>query len=79
MTVGWTHAERSCSAASLSTTRPSQPNGGTGLAVSTIVEYATRQRPGWLSLACIVSVHPEARPGEIALVVLFGATPRRLR
>ena len=37
----WVHVDIA-GPASLSTTRPSQPKGGTGFAVSTIVEYATR-------------------------------------
>ena len=37
----WVHIDIA-GPASLSTTRPSQPKGGTGFAVSTIVEYATR-------------------------------------
>src|SRR3954469_1751479 len=37
----WVHVDIA-GPASLSTTRPSQPKGGTGFAVTTIVEYATR-------------------------------------
>jgi leucyl aminopeptidase len=37
----WVHVDIA-GPASLSTTRPSQPKGGTGFAVSTIIEYATR-------------------------------------
>jgi len=37
----WVHVDIA-GPASLSTTRPSQPKGGTGFAVSTIVEYATK-------------------------------------
>src|SRR4051812_1615798 len=37
----WVHVDLA-GPASLTTTRPSQPKGGTGFAVSTIVEYATR-------------------------------------
>jgi leucyl aminopeptidase len=37
----WVHVDIA-GPASLSTTRPSQPKGGTGFAVQTIVEYATR-------------------------------------
>jgi leucyl aminopeptidase len=37
----WVHVDIA-GPASLSTTRPSQPKGGTGFAVCTIVEYATR-------------------------------------
>ncbi len=37
----WVHVDIA-GPASLSTTRPSQPKGGTGFAVATIVEYATR-------------------------------------
>jgi leucyl aminopeptidase len=37
----WVHVDIA-GPASLTTTRPSQPKGGTGFAVSTIVEYATR-------------------------------------
>jgi leucyl aminopeptidase len=37
----WVHVDIA-GPASLSSTRPSQPKGGTGFAVSTIVEYATR-------------------------------------
>jgi leucyl aminopeptidase len=37
----WVHVDIA-GPASLQTTRPSQPKGGTGFAVSTIVEYATR-------------------------------------
>lgn len=37
----WVHIDIA-GPASLSTTRPSQPKGGTGFAVSTIVEYATK-------------------------------------
>ncbi|MBS1119766.1 MAG: Leucyl aminopeptidase [Deltaproteobacteria bacterium] len=38
----WVHVDIA-GPASLSSTRPSQPKGGTGFAVSSIVEYATRQ------------------------------------
>jgi leucyl aminopeptidase len=37
----WVHVDIA-GPASLSTTRPSQPKGGTGFAVATIIEYATR-------------------------------------
>jgi leucyl aminopeptidase len=37
----WVHVDIA-GPASLTTTRPSQPKGGTGFAVSTIIEYATR-------------------------------------
>mgnify|MGYP000426232997 CR=1 FL=1 len=37
----WVHVDIA-GPASLSTTRPSQPKGGTGFAVASIVEYATR-------------------------------------
>jgi leucyl aminopeptidase len=37
----WVHVDIA-GPASLSTTRPSQPKGGTGFAVTTIIEYATR-------------------------------------